>query len=118
MTLRDDGFNYLKHERASRVMELEFGHEHVPGKHVKRDRELQPEFPRSDVTHAERQQAERAPLTIEERRYSTSDNGQAFKAAVEEADYVLGPGRRGNFILLDGGPVAAEPKLHFSSRRP
>ena len=42
MTLRDDGFNYLAHERASQRLEREFGHEPVPGKHAKRDRNKQP----------------------------------------------------------------------------
>ena len=107
MTLWDDGYNYLKHERASLAMEMEFGHEHVPGKHAKRDREKQPEFPRADVTHAEWQQAERTGLSIEDRRaqlaalHSASDTGQAFAAALEQAGYVLAKGDSANFIIID-----------------
>ena len=41
-TLRSDSQNYLKHEKASLRLEREFGHEIVPGKHAKRDREKQP----------------------------------------------------------------------------
>lgn len=112
MTLRSDSYNYLAHERASLMLEREFGHEHVPGKHAKRDREKQPEFPRAEINHAEWQQAERAALedpvmAIEDRRaqlaalHSASDNGQAFKAAVEEAGYILAKGDRRDFVLVD-----------------
>src|SRR5258708_4642495 len=37
MTMVADSFNYVAHERASKALEEEFGHEHVPGKHAKRD---------------------------------------------------------------------------------
>lgn len=108
MTLRDDGFNYEAHERASLRMEQEFGHEHVPGKHAKRDREKQPEFPRAEITHAEWQQAERAALSIDERKAQITaikdacDSAPAFRAAVEEAGYVLARGDRRGFMLVDG----------------
>src|ERR1700687_3138693 len=39
MVLRSDSQNYLAHERASLALENDFGHEPVPGKHAKRDRE-------------------------------------------------------------------------------
>jgi hypothetical protein len=106
MTLRDDSFNYLAHERASLRLEREFGHEHVPGKHAKRDREKQPEFPRSEINHAEWQQAERAALSVDDRRAQNralkeaSDNGQAFKNAIEEAGYILAQGDRRDFALV------------------
>ena len=38
MRMIEDGQNYAADERASHRLELEFGHEHVPGKHSKRDR--------------------------------------------------------------------------------
>ena len=68
MTMRSDSMNFAAHERASQALELEFGHEAVPGKHAKRDREKQPEFPKAEVHHDEWQQAERAGISIEERR--------------------------------------------------
>ncbi|HEX3983453.1 MAG TPA: relaxase/mobilization nuclease domain-containing protein, partial [Acidisoma sp.] len=68
MTLVSDSFNYLAHERASLALEKEFGHEIVPGKHAKRDRKKQPEFPRSEVMHDEWQQAERSGVSIKERK--------------------------------------------------
>ena len=48
MKLVSDSYNYQAHERASQRMEQEFGQEFVPGKHAKRDREKQPEFPREE----------------------------------------------------------------------
>jgi len=120
MTMRSDSNNYLAHERASLALELEFGHEHVPGKHAKRDREKQPEFPRSEIHHDDAQRAERAGVDIEARRAALAalreacDSGQAFRAAVEEAGYVLAQGRRNNFILVDetgGHDLARELKL-------
>ncbi|PZR82614.1 MAG: hypothetical protein DI537_36345 [Stutzerimonas stutzeri] len=106
MTMRSDSNNYLAHERASLKLEREFGHEHVPGKHAKRDRAKQPEFPRAEVSHAEHQQAERSGLSTQERRAqlatlkSSCDSGMAFKAAVEEAGYVLARGDSKDFVLV------------------
>lgn len=108
MTMRSDSQNYAAHERASQFLEQAFGHEAVPGKHAKRDREKQPEFPSADITHAEWQQAERTVLSIEGRRdqvaalHCASDNGTAFKTALEEAGYVLAQGDRRDFMLVDG----------------
>ena len=107
MTLRPDGNNYLAHERASKALELEFGHEQVPGKHAKRDREKQPEFPQSELNQAEWQQGERSGLDPRQRKeqitalHAASDNAQAFKAALEEAGYILAKGDRRDFVILD-----------------
>ena len=106
MTMRSDSNNYLAHERASLKLEREFGHEHVPGKHAKRDRAKQPEFPRADVSHAEHQQAERSGLSTQDRRAqfaalkSSCDSGMAFKVAVEDAGYVLARGDSKDFVLV------------------
>jgi predicted transcriptional regulator len=107
MTLCPDGNNYLAHERASKALELEFGHERVPGKHEKRDRDKQPEFPRSEMNQAEWQQFERSHLDPRERKaqitalHAASDNAQAFKAALEDAGYVLAKGDRRDFVVID-----------------
>ena len=66
MSLLEDGWNYLAHERASLALELEFGHEMVPGKHAKRDREKQPEFPRAKYDRDEAQQFDRIKIDPEE----------------------------------------------------
>jgi len=106
MTLRSDSMNYLAHERASQAMELEFGHELVPGKHAKRDREKQPEFPNAAVNHAEWQQAERTGIDPADRKdqitalKQASDSPQAFMRALEEQGYILSRGDRG-FVLVD-----------------
>ena len=107
MTLVSDSFNYVAHERASMALEMEFGHEHVPGKHAKRNREKQPEFPEAEISHAEWQQAERAgadPHAFKDAitaLYAHSDNGQAFQAALEEHGFVLAKGDRRNYVIVD-----------------
>lgn len=107
MTLRSDSRNYQAHERASRRLEEEFGHEPVPGKHAKRDREAQPDLPSSEITHAEWQQSERTGIDPRARKdqitrlYEASDTGPAFKAALEEGGYTLAKGDRRDFVLID-----------------
>ena len=108
LTLRSDSMNYQAHERASLRMEQEFGHDYVPGKHAKRDRENQPEFPLAEVGHHEWQQGERGGMNHRDRKaqvtalYEASDNGPAFKAALEDAGYTLARGDRRDFVILDG----------------
>ena len=107
MTLRSDSMNYPAHERASKALELEFGHEPVPGKHAKRDREKQPEFPNAAANHAEWQQAERTGVNPAERKdqitalKQASDSPQAFMRALEEQGYLLAKGERRDFVLVD-----------------
>jgi hypothetical protein len=107
MTLVPDSFNYVAHERASLALEQEFGHEHVPGKHAKRDREKQPEFPNAEISHAEWQQAERAgadPHAFKDAItaiYKACDNGQAFQSALEQHGFVLAKGDRRDYVLMD-----------------
>lgn len=109
MKLRSDSFNYQAHERASHRMELEFGQEFVPGKHAKRDREKQPEFPREEYSKDEDQQAKRAGKSVEERKAEiaalrkAADNGPAFKAALQEAGYLLAKGDRGYIVVDEAG---------------
>lgn len=118
MRLRSDAMNYPAHERASLRMEQEFGHEHVPGKHAKRDRDAQPEFPSAEVSHDEWQQAERSTLNHRDRKaqvtvlYEASDSGAAFKAALEDAGYVLARGDRRDFVILD-----EDAKVHSLGRQ-
>jgi hypothetical protein len=107
MKLVSDSYNYLAHEKASYQLEEEFGHEHVPGKHAKRDRDKQPEFPKADINHAEWQQMERTGIDPRARKeqitelYERSDTGQAFKAALEEQGYILARGKNRNYVLVD-----------------
>lgn len=107
MTLKADSHNYRKHELASQRLEQEFGHEFVPGKHAKRDREHNPELPKSEINHAEWQQGERAGLDPRARKefitqlFEQSDSGTAFKAALEQGGYVLAQGDRRDFVIID-----------------
>jgi hypothetical protein len=111
MTMVPDSYNYVAHERASLALENEFGHEHVPGKHAKRDREKQPEFPREKINHAEWQQAERAGIDPHAFKdaitslYTHSDNGQAFQAALDERGLIVAKGRRDYVIVAEDGQV-------------
>lgn len=107
MKLVSDSFNYIAHERASQRMELEFGQEFVPGKHAKRDRDKQPEFPRAEADQAEWQQGERTGIDPATRKdhitalRQACDNGPAFKTALEEQGYILAKGDRRNFVIVD-----------------
>jgi len=109
MKIIPDSFNFAAHERASKRMELEFGHEFVPGKHAKRDRELQPEFPRQDYDYAEALISKRSELTPEERKAQIAAlklgaaNGLEFKQALEEAGYILAQGERGYLVVDQAG---------------
>jgi hypothetical protein len=118
MTLRSDSHNFQAHERASLRMEQEFGHELVPGKHAKRDREAQRDMPRAEVSHDEWQQAERGSMDHQQRKaqvtalFEQSDSGPAFRAALEDAGYVLVRGDKRGFVLLD-----ADGKAHSLPRQ-
>ena len=107
MTLCSDSQNYMAHERASQRLENEFGHEQVPGKHAKRDREKQPEFPRAEANQAEWQQGERTGIDPAARKdqitalRQASDTAQAFKVALEEQGYILAKGDRRDFVIVD-----------------
>ena len=107
LTLWDDSFNYVKHERASLRMAKEFGMEIVPGKHAKRDRKKQPEFPRQAMSRDEAQQAKRTGKDLKALKAqlaalkAASDTPQAFKAALEDAGFVLANGDRGYTVVDD-----------------
>jgi hypothetical protein len=109
MKIIPDSFNYVAHERASHRMELEFGQEFVPGKHAKRDRKKQEEFPREEYSQADTQIAQRAGMTVAERKEqiaalkAAATNGQEFKKALEEAGYILAQGERGYLVVDEAG---------------
>jgi hypothetical protein len=105
----DDSFNYVRNERASLRMAKEFGHEIVPGKHAKRDRKKQPEFPRAEMSRAEAQLAKRTGKDLKKMKAelaamkAAADSPQAFKAAVENAGFILANGERGYTLVDDKG---------------
>lgn len=119
----DDSFNYVKHERASDRMEREFGHEFVPGKHAKRDREQQPEFPKAAFDQDEAQQAARSGTDPKAQKaeikslYAAADGGPAFKTALEDAGYLLAKGDRGYLVVdAEGGHAALTRQLGLKKK--
>jgi len=113
MKIISDSYNYVAHEKASQRMELEFGQEFVPGKHAKRDRKKQEEFPRGEYDQADAQMAQRAGMTPAERKEqiaalkAAAENGQEFKKALEGAGYVLAQGERGYLVVDEAGVYSA-----------
>jgi len=116
MKIIPDSYNYAAHERASMRMELEFGQDFVPGKHAKRDRRKQPEFPRQEFDYAEAQMAARSGLSVAERKElmggmkAAAANGQELKKALEDAGYVLAQGDRGYLVVDREGVHSALSK--------
>lgn len=106
MKVIPDAYNYVAHEKASHRMELEFGHEFIPGKHAKRDRKRQKDFPRQKLTQDEDQYQKRTGLSKDDRvkqitsLHAAADNGPALKAALEDAGYILAQGDRG-YVVVD-----------------
>ena len=115
MTLVSDSNNYRAHERASMALEEAFGHEHVPGKHVKRD--LEQPAPKADITHAEWQQAERTGIDPRDLKdtvtelFRQSDNAQALKTALEDYGFLVARGdRRITSSWMSKGKSTALPR--------
>jgi len=109
LKMLDLSYNYVAHERASKRIALEFGWELVPGKHVKRDRAQQEEFPRQKLTKDEAEYENRTGLSKEDRvreitaLHAAADSGPAFKAALEDAGYILAKGERGYLVVDQKG---------------
>jgi hypothetical protein len=123
MTMWDDGRNYLKHEKASLRMELEFGMEIIPGKHAKRDRKKQPEFPRAAMTSDEAELAKRNGVDLKKLKAelaamkAASDGAEAFRAAIESAGFVLAKGDRGYTLVdEDGTPFNLARQLKMKTK--
>ncbi|HXR75365.1 MAG TPA: hypothetical protein VN737_05285 [Bryobacteraceae bacterium] len=109
LKMLDLSYNYVAHERASARIALEFGWELVPGKHFNRDRDSQEEFPRQKLTKDEAEYENRTGLSKEDRvreitaLKAAADSGPAFKAALEEAGYLLAKGDRGYLVIDQKG---------------
>lgn len=105
MTLISDSQNYHAHEAASRSLEDEFGHAHVPGKHAKRDPDRP--LPEAEINHAEWQQAERTgidPRAFKDQvtaLYQASESGAAFQQALDAQGLMIAKGDRRGFVLVD-----------------
>jgi hypothetical protein len=98
-----DSHNFRKHELAAREIERVLGLERVQGAHVERDGR---ERPQRAPNQAEMQQAQRGMHPHQVREFITdlwrrSDNGQAFKAALEHEGWILARGDRRDFCIVD-----------------
>jgi hypothetical protein len=92
MKFISDSQNYAAHERVSQILEQEFGHEPVPGKHAKREQK-----PVDEQTRARDLQMKETVTRL----YQQSDSAQAFKTALEEEGYILAKGDRRPHIVVD-----------------
>jgi hypothetical protein len=123
--LHSDSKNYEMHERAARKMEHVFGHDLVRGafydgydvdrnEPVKRERGIdRPGYDAATETRArhdqaEAQRTERTGISKEQRQaditalWQRSDNGQSFKAALENAGYGLARGdQKAIYMVVD-----------------
>ena len=99
-----DSHNYRTHEIVARDLEREFGHARVQGAHVERDGKERPE---RTPSHKEMQQAARTGISPKQAKeqitalWRSTDNGQAFQAALEEKGWLLARGDRRDFVAVD-----------------
>jgi hypothetical protein len=100
-----DSHNYRKHEEVARDLERRFGHERVQGAHHEREGVERPD---RTPSRAELRQQERTGIKgklIKDEvtaAFRASDGPEAFKAALEDKGYVLAPGDRRDFVIVDG----------------
>ena len=99
-----DSHNYRKHEEVARDLERRFNHERVQGAHHEREGVKRPE---RTPSRAELRQEERTGIKGKQVRaevtaaFRGSDSAEAFKAALEDAGYILAQGDRRDFIIVD-----------------
>ena len=112
-----DSWNYLKHERASREIEREFGLEKTQGVHV--EREDGTPRPNRTPSHKDMQQGERKGQDAREVAAEVSalyaeanGDGAAFVKGLEGAGYALARGDRRVYVVVD-----REGGAHSLSRR-
>jgi hypothetical protein len=110
-----DSHNYRKHEEVARDLERRFGHDRVQGAHHERDGVQRPE---RTPSRAELRQEERTGIKGKDVRadvtaaFRSSDGPEAFRTALDEADYILAKGDRRDFVVLD-----REGGIHSLARR-
>ena len=99
-----DSHNFRRHEIVARELEHEFAHARVQGAHHERDGV---ERPARRPSQAEMMQAERSGIAPEQAReqlrelWRSTDTGQAFAAALEDAGWILARGDKRGFVALD-----------------
>ncbi|MEI9990194.1 MAG: relaxase/mobilization nuclease domain-containing protein [Rhizomicrobium sp.] len=101
-----DSHNYRKHEEVSRELERLFGHEKVQGAHHERDGVKRPDRTpsRSELRQEERTGIKGKQVKEEITQvFRSADNAETFRAALEDAGYVLAKGDRRDFVVIDRG---------------
>ncbi len=99
-----DSHNYRRHELVARDLELEFSHQRVQGAHVGRDGI---DRPTRTPDPYEMMQAARSSLSPAEATaeltglWRSTDSGQAFVAAIEDAGWMLARGDKRDFVVID-----------------
>lgn len=99
-----DSHNYRKHEEVARDLEREFGHERVQGAHAERDGKKRPN---RTPSHEEMLQADRGAVSPDGAKalvtevWRRTDNGQSFKVALENRNWLLARGDRRDFVVVD-----------------
>lgn len=99
-----DSHNYRKHEEVARELERLFGHERVQGAHHERDGVERPD---RTPSRAELRQEERTGIKGRNVKaevtaaFQSSDTSDAFRAALQDAGYVLARGDRRDFVVVD-----------------
>lgn len=99
-----DSHNYRKHEEVARDLERRFGHDRVQGAHHEREGVKRPD---RTPSRAELRQEERTGIKGKDVKrevteaFRSSDNAEAFKAALEDRGYILAQGDRRDFVIVD-----------------
>ncbi len=104
MTAASDSFNYRRHEQTAREIEEAFGLAHVDSVLVKDRDTPRPERRPKDYETFRAQTTKIDPKAVQAELtalWQEADSGLAFKAALEEAGYILARGDRRDFVVID-----------------
>ncbi|MBL4795985.1 MAG: relaxase/mobilization nuclease domain-containing protein [Oleispira sp.] len=108
--LLSDSWDYIKHEKASRQLEEEFGHEPVPSPHLDKEKRSENSYEHGDKMQDERSKIDRVTLKQElTAAYQESDNGKAFINALSDKGFILAQGRHKSFSIVDENSTVYNP---------
>ncbi len=104
LTAISDSWNYIKHEKAARALEREFGLSRTQGAHVEQEGVPRPE---RTPSAAEMMQSERSAIDPKELKalltklWQDTNSGGAFIIAAAEAGYQVAHGDRRAYVVVD-----------------
>lgn len=108
--LLSDSWDYIKHEKASRQLEEEFGHEHVSSPHLDKEKRSENSYEHGDKMQDERSKIDRTKLKQElTAAYQESDNGKAFINSLSDKGFILAQGRHKSFSIVDESSTVYNP---------